>query len=718
MDAYNSLNNRVASLEELFHRSESAVSVLLQRVKTLEEYVSVSEARSRGEGTARTDELRARLERALESQHAKTEALQNTAQQQAAMVQKVEERLGGFVRAMEQKINSDVGGCLQRIQALESSMVAAVRNLESSVHSQSSAIKSVEQLMRADLQSMQQRISGEIVAARQHVETVENDLRKNLNEANNSVVGDLKNVSENLISRIQSNTETINSSLVGLDQKMHADIRSVQESLAREINVNRQSITAQDAGMRDSLQALHGTLSSDIANLSSRMQTLDAANQVSHQQMLAEMSSQRQQIEMVDSNWRSSLADFNGKVQEGFQNLRALQGAMEVAIQQRVALTNIEIEKLTSELHRATDNLTQMIQVRYTLLDNLRDDIITNKNSLSTFRDEYNRLREDFRGLSMLAERSALQLRSVMEAAVRASHGDLLERIKPLTGYRSEMHSAITAALNKLWSEANATFISHHDIQMMQNQIQVLDNAVRSEVALLADKRRGLNKQSADQKPEVVVESRAVVSGEPRALVQVDVAGELNNVWVELRSLQQRLGVPRDEVIRMVDALRNHVFDIVLEKTKNSEDELRRILVKIQEDVRQMMSQPIKNTDSSKGKKTVVRVLSSNALHPSRSIELPPVMNSKEKVPPEQMLMLKPQKSLDSPHRPTSSAVSADGKTSDSAVKAANRLPPLVHVAPLPATTTTTPPPTPTQITTTPPTTTKVQAPSQHELSP
>ncbi|KEG07457.1 putative 60S ribosomal protein L7a [Trypanosoma grayi] len=703
MDAYQSLSNRVASMEDLLRRSESALAMALQRIKTMEEYISASEARQRGEGAVRSDAMASRLERVAETNNSKMESLQEVVQRQANAAQVADERLQAALKVMEQRFSSDIAGCYQRMQASEASLMGAVRNVEGVVQSQSSTLKSLEQIMRGDMHSMQQKFSGELGDVRQHADALDRECRNALVELHRSISGDVKSLSDNLLGRLQSSAQTTNAALAGLEQKISTDMRSLQEYVAREISADRQKMNAQEGSTRDALQALHGTLAGDIANLSSRFQAWETSEQVAHQQLLSELSSQRQQMETVDSNWRVSLADINGKVQEGWQSLRAQQGAAEIATQQALSQTRARVDELASEFRCVAESFSQPIQSKFSLLETLREDMSHYKRLLASTQEEHRRLRDDLNNFSLMADRSAVQLRSIMEAAVRASHSDMLERMKPLTSYRAEMNAAITAALSKMWNEIASNFTSQRDIVALQNQIQVLDHAVRNEVSLLVERGRALERRAGEPKADGILVKGPQIDSESGAVMQLPILDELNSLWVELRSIQKRAGMPREEVLSVIGDTRKQILEVALDATKKSEDEFRALLARILASVHEIMPKVNKKgtgNSNGTGKRTVIRVMPRNGTSSMGSRQLQPLVGN-GKMPsrpstqdekqqfssalPLVVVQRGGQNGARDAQVVTVRPLSRGACASPSAVESANRLPPLAQAARSPA---------------------------------
>ncbi|RNF12988.1 putative 60S ribosomal protein L7a [Trypanosoma conorhini] len=660
MEAYQSLSNRVASMEDLLRRSESAMVMVLQRLKALEEHVSASEARGRGDQATRSEELASRMNRGFENQNGRMEAMQGALSRQASSVQVLEERLQGTSKALEQKMNSDIAGCYQRLQALEGSLMSALRNVESMLQSQSSATKSLEQILRGDIQSVQQHASGEIVGVRQRVDAVDSALRASLAELHKSMSGDVKLLAESLLAKMQSSAQSTEASLLALDQRVKSDMQSLHDSLGHDLAAVRQGLNAENASTQDALRALYTTLANDVKNVSSRQQSSEAAQQLAYQQLRAEVAAQRQLVETVDSNWRSSLTNLGEKVQDGWKSHMSQLVAVDVGLQQRFSQVNAQVEQLAAQLRQTVESLTHSLEIKMNSLVHLREDVVAGRQSLRAVQDEQQRLREEISGFSAMLERSGMQLRSLMEAAVRVSHSDLLERIKPLSSYRSEMHSAIAAALNKVWSEAHGAFTPQRDMDALQSQVQFLDNAVRNEILLLIERTRALERGGEGQpRPASVTENAAPLNPDPGALVPASLFGELNNVWGELRSLQNRLGMPREEVLAAISDTRRQVLDATLEIAKQHENEVRDVLEEIRKDVSEMVQRPSRprEADARSGdagndhqpRRTVVRVYSKTPPRPPPTEGLPPLVRLKKLPNSHSVLEVHPTPSASEP---------------------------------------------------------------------
>ncbi|KAG8344864.1 hypothetical protein ERJ75_000217400 [Trypanosoma vivax] len=627
MDAYQSLSNRVASMEELLMRNESNMAVVLQRIRALEEYTSSLEGRNRDVVAAKSEGMTSRLEQVANACNGRVDVLQGDLHRQGANIRVLEEQIQGAVNAIEQKINGDIATCYQRIQGSETSLLGTVRNLDGALHAQSTALKTVEQALRGDIATAQQNFSGEVAAVRQRVDALEASLRSTVGELGRALSGEIKTVSETLHSQLQSSNGAVNVAVTGLDQKIQTGLSSLQEMLAREIAVNRHSISSLDTSMRDALKDLHASLASDVAALLSRMQAEEANTKLGHQQLHAELSSLRQQMEGVDSNWRSSVTDLAGKVQDGFLNVRSQQASLETALQKDVAQTNTRVDQVEREVRHSAEGFSHALQSRLASLEVMREDIIRTRGALNSEHEERLRLREELRTFSTLAERSVVQLQSAMEAMVRSAHSDLMERMKPLNAYRSEIYTAVTAAINKLWNEARDTFMSQRDVRAIQDQIEVLDNAVRSEVALLAERSRMLESRAEEQERSLVPAAAATapLNAGNGALVPMNTAVELNNVWDELRTLQKKMSASKDDVTAMLESSRREVLDSTLDVVKKNGEEFRNMLSRMEGDIRAVVpslkkspavkGEPARYESAEKGekkvsqpKKTIIRV--------------------------------------------------------------------------------------------------------------
>ncbi|RNF21663.1 putative 60S ribosomal protein L7a [Trypanosoma cruzi] len=688
MEAYQSLSNRVASMEDLLRRSESTMVMVLQRLKVLEEHASASEARNRGEQAARYEELSSRMNTAMENQNSQIVFLKDAIMRQSSSLQVLEERLQGTSKALEQKTNNDISGCYQRMQTSENSFTAALRNLESLLHSQSSAMNSLEQNLRVDIHSMQQHTNGEIMGIRQRVEMVESALNSSLKELHKSVSSDIRALSENFVAKIQNSVQSMDAALLGVDQKVRADMRSLHESLGNDISLVRQNVSAVEVSMRDALRALHGTLANDITKMSSLQQEFETAHRAEYQRLLAELAAKREQMETIDANWRSSVMDLGDKLQDGWRNILSQVASVDLKLQQKVSHVGTSVEELSAQIRRTAESLAHSLEVKMKSLENLSEDVTNGKRFMTALQEEQQRLREELKGFSAMVERSGGQLRSFLEAAVQASHSDLLERIKPLLSYRSEMHAAVAAALNKLWSEANRVFTSQGEMDALQNQIQVLDDAVRNEVSLLIEKGRVLERRVEDQRRlDVVTENRVSINPESGVLMPLPVLDELNNVWVELRNLQKQMGMPREEVLSVISDTRKQLFDAALNVAKSNEKEFRDILSQVKKDVCEILSHSnrpngVGNSNEAgkiahKPKRTVVRVLSKNPLNPPQSNELPPVVRVGKGPNSYSLVEIQPKGTAndlqEAPSRPRTKAV-----------EAATHLPSVIHSSPEP----------------------------------
>ncbi|EAN79025.1 hypothetical protein, conserved [Trypanosoma brucei brucei TREU927] len=632
MDAYQSLSGRVASMEELLRRSESTMAMVLQRVKGIEEFVVASEGRHRNEGATRSDGLALKLDRVADACNVRLETVNNDLQRQGATVRLLEESVKSIASTVEQKVNCDILACYQRLQTVETSLTSSVRNLESGIKSQLDCLRSTDQTIQGELASVQHTFSGELLQTRQRVEKLEASVRSALDELRGMFSNEVVKLSDSFKMQLQSYNQSSSAALAALDQKLQDGLNTLQGTLAREISADRQTISSVDTNLRDGLQSLHSTVNTDIATLSARLQSEEVASRAMQQQLLTELSSHRQQLETVDTNWRASLTDLAGKLQDECQGLRGKQSVVETTLQRSLGQVNARVEEVAGELHRTTDNIERNVQTRLASIEGIRDDISRIKCSLATEQDERRRLQEELRSFSVLAERSVMQLQSVMEATVRATHSDLLERLRPLTTYRSEMHAAVTAALNKLWCEVRETFTSQREFQAIQNQIEVLDNAVRKEVALLAEKGRLLERRTEKQSAGTVSTELARVSTESSALVPFDAAGELNTVWTELRDLQKRLGTSKEEMIALIGHTRKELLNSTLDIVKDSSDEFRGALTDIKTDVQLLMPRVEKALTAARAaveknagkdgagnpKKTVIRLLRKSLDDPTK----------------------------------------------------------------------------------------------------
>ncbi|EKF32068.1 hypothetical protein MOQ_004088 [Trypanosoma cruzi marinkellei] len=688
MEAYQSLSNRVASMEDLLRRSESTMAIVLQRLKVLEEHASASEARNRGEHAGRYEELSSRINVGMENQNSQAVFLKDAIRRQTSSLQVLEERLQDTSKTLEQKMNGDISGCYQRMQTSENSFAAALRNLESLLQSQSSAMNSLEQKLRADMNSMQQHTNGEIMGIRQRVDTVESALSSSLKELHKSMSSDIRALSENFVAKIQNSVQSMDAALLGVNHKVNADMRSLHESLGNDISVVRQSVSAAEGNMRDALRALHGTLANDITTMASRQQEYETAHRAEYQRILAELAAKRERIETIDANWRSSVMDLSDKLQDAWKNILSQVASVDANLQQKVSHIAVSVEELSAQLRRAAESLTDSLEVKMKSLEHLSEDVTHSRKFMTALREEQQRLREELKGFSAMVERSGVQLRSLLESAVQASHSDLLERIKPLLSYRSEMHAAVAAALNKLWSEANRVFTSQNDMDALQNQIHVLDDAVRNEVSLLIEKGRVLERRVEEQRRlDVVTENRVSINPESGALMPMPVLDELNNVWVELRNIQKHMGMPREEVLSVISDTRKQLFDVALNVAKSNEKEFRDILSQVKKDVCEILSHAnrpnsVGNSNGAgnnphKPKRTIVRVLPQNPSHPPPTNELPPVVRIRKG--PNSYSLEEPRPKgtendlQDSPSRPRTRAV-----------EAGTHLPSVIHPSPEP----------------------------------
>nr|CCC94659.1 conserved hypothetical protein [Trypanosoma congolense IL3000] len=642
MDAYQSLCNRVASLEDLLRRSESTASIMLQRIKALEEHAVASEGRYRSESAARNDGLALRLDKVADACNAKLELFNGNVQRQDSAMRLLEERMKNLVSVLEQKVSNSISDCHQRMQVVESSLTSALRSMEGNTRSQLDGLRSVNSAVQNEVAALQQGFSGEQAYTRQRVERLESSFHGALEEVKRMFSGDIANLANGFKTQLQSTEGSLSAAVTALDQKVQAGLNAVQSTLSREISADRQAISSVDTNLREGMQSLHGTLSSDITTLSSQLQVEGAAMRTMHQQLLAELSSHRQQIEKMDANWRAAVTDLDDRIQEVYRSLRDTQTTDEITFQKSIAQVNSRIDDVASELRRAADNIEQMVQSRLAILDSMRNDVIRTKQALASEQDERRRLQEEMQKFSTLAERSVLQLHSVMDAAVRATHNDLLERLRPLTTFRSEIHTAVTTALNKLWTEVQRTFASQREFQTIQDQIEVLDNAVRQEVTLLAEKGRLLERHAINltrpatppaaaahgERASLPTSSEAVVlRSQNSTLVPFDTAGELNTVWDELRGIQNKLNASREEVVTLIGDTRKELLNNTLDIVKESGDEFRTILSKIKSDIYGIMPQVEKtleaarsrySTDSRQGgsassKRTVIRLLRRSA---------------------------------------------------------------------------------------------------------
>jgi hypothetical protein len=504
-EAYTSISNRVLSLEDIIRQQEQTITLVLQRLRDVEQYAA-AESRNReqaqqqvyqllGERGGTSAEAAQQMQAILQSQNERLSALQADVQGQAAALRGVDDKYGAALRGMEQRMQADVGGVHQRAQTGETASLEAMRNLQAQLQGVSSAAQAIDTRSRDDLLAVQQQLGAELAAQRQRTDNLESAIRDALRDVHGSLTGDIRSGDAQHRSDLESAVQRVNQSLEALDQRTRADMDQLHSVEQGDVNELGRRIGELERSLREVLQASANGLASEVAQVAQHSQNLDHRQATAHQALLQELAKHDSQLESVDLNWRASVTDLGALVRESIAAAQQQAAAGDQALQLQLKALEDRLSAATDAATRSLSDVARTVQEECVKpVNEVRRVLSAQDQRLARVAHDYATMQESLKDFGTHVDQDASQFRQVVEAALRASHADLLERIQ-LTSAAITMQLdpetlrvEVQRALTKLWEDAKGVFLTQRSLNDVEAQLATLESAVRVELCALAER--------------------------------------------------------------------------------------------------------------------------------------------------------------------------------------------------------------------------------------
>ncbi|KPA79441.1 hypothetical protein ABB37_05279 [Leptomonas pyrrhocoris] len=504
-EAYTSISNRVVSLEDIIRQQEQTIGTVLQRLRDVEQYAA-SEARNRqqtqqqlyqllGERGGSSAEAAQQMQAILQNQNERLSAVQADVQGQAAALRGLDDKYSAALHGLEQRMQSDVGGVQQRAQTGETASMEAMRNLQAQLQGVSNATQAVDARCRDDLLAVQQQLTVELAAQRQRADNLENAIRDALRDVHGSLMGELRSADTQHRTELDGAVQRVNKSLEALDQRTRADMNQLHSVEQGDVSELGRRIEDAERNQREMLQASTNGLASEVAQVAQHSQNLDRRQAAAHQTLLQELAKHDGQLESVDLNWRASVTDLGAMMRESMAAAQQQAAAGDQALQRQCTALESRLTAATESFTRNVNELGHTVQENCVQpINEMQRALSAQEQRLSRVADEYAAVQDSMKTFASRVDQDASQFKQVVEAAVRASHADLLERINFASAAITMQQDPeafrveVNRALKKLWDDAKGVFLTQRSLGDMQAQLAALENAVRVELCALAER--------------------------------------------------------------------------------------------------------------------------------------------------------------------------------------------------------------------------------------
>ncbi|KAK7200414.1 hypothetical protein NESM_000095700 [Novymonas esmeraldas] len=505
-DVVQSLTQRLLSLEDIIRQQEHTIGAVLQRLRDVEQYAA-AESRNReqaqqqlyallGERGGATAEAASRVQEVLQNHNDRLSALQAEVQGQGAALRGVNDKHDVALRGMEQRIQADVGGVHQRAQTGEAASADAMRALQSQLQALAASTQAVEARGREDVVALQQHMSSELAAHRQRSDNLESAIRDALRDVHGSLTGDVRSAGAQQRGDLDGAVQRINQALEALDQRTRIDMNQLHSTEQADVNDLRRRIEEVERNTREVMQAMASGLAGEVTQVAQHSQALDKRQATAHQAILQELAKHDAQLESVDLSWRASVTDLSAKARDDLAAAQQRSAAADQALQSQIAAVQ---ERLTAAVdalrHEATTLAASVQESCVRPVQEVHRIVSAQEQRVSRVAGELAAMQENQKSFSTRVDADAAQFRHVVEAAVRASHSDLLERIHHSSAAAvahqdssDVVRAEVSRGLAKLWEDAQHVFLTQRSLNDVQTQLATLESAVRVELCALAER--------------------------------------------------------------------------------------------------------------------------------------------------------------------------------------------------------------------------------------
>nr|CAJ2474527.1 unnamed protein product [Leishmania braziliensis] len=503
-EGVNSLAQRVLSLEDIIRQQEQTISAVLQRLRDVEQYAA-AESRSReqaqqqlqaafGNHNGSTAETLNRMQALLQSHNDRLSTLQAEVQGQGAALRGTNDKHDVAFREMEKRLQADLSAAHQRAQTGETASAEAMRALQAELQSMANVTQAVETRNHDDLVALQQQISAELAMQRQRCDNLESAIRDALRDVHGSLSGDVRSAGAQQRSDLEAAVQRINQELEALSQRTRIDMNQLHSTEQTDVSDLRRRIGDLEYGVREAVQAATNGLAHEVAQVAQHSQMQDKRQETAHQAILQELAKHDTQLETVDLNWRASVTDLGAKMREDVAAAQQRSVAGDQALQSQVGALQDRLVEMTNKLRGDLTALATSIQENCVRpLQEAHHTLSVQGQRMSRVADDYASMQDYLTTFAAHVDEDVGQSKQIMEAAVRAAHSDLLERINlismPNTLHQdSDMRAEVNRSLAKLWEDAKGVFLTQRSLDDIQTQLMTLESAVRVELCALAER--------------------------------------------------------------------------------------------------------------------------------------------------------------------------------------------------------------------------------------
>lgn len=510
-EVVNSLTGRIASLEDIIRGQQGTLTVLLSRLRDIEQYVG-AESRSREQTQQQLNQLLGdrggaaqladKLSLVIQNQNERISALQAETQGAKAGLQGIEQKYDAVFRGQQQQLQGDVAACYERIKAGETSTADALRTLQGGLQGVSSAVQQVDSNGCDAMSALQQQGAAELGTVRQRVDGLEASMRAALQEVHSSLSGGIAGATARMEGQLRQAVSGQNATMQSLDERVRGELISLAQKEQADVDALRQRTDEAAAALQASLQSAHAALSAEVAAVAQHSQGVEGRQLASHQMLLQELAKHDSNLETVDNMWRASVMELRGTAQQETAAARTEARAGDSALAEKLAATQRGLATAADQLNAAVRDLAAQMQERCSRpLEAVSVTVQRHGERLAVLQRESTEAREVMSAFAQDVDRNAAQFRAVTEAALRASHSDLADKITVAAAAAtmgsdpSEVHTQINQALTKIWNDVSGTFVTQRDIGGVLKKIGTLESAVRVEVVALADQDTALHRR-------------------------------------------------------------------------------------------------------------------------------------------------------------------------------------------------------------------------------
>ncbi|CAJ1026293.1 hypothetical protein, conserved [Leishmania lindenbergi] len=503
-EGVNSLAQRVLSLEDIIRQQEQTISAVLQRLRDVEQYAA-AESRSReqaqqqlqaafGNHNGSTAETLNRMQALLQSHNDRLSTLQAEVQGQGAALRGTNDKHDVAFREMEKRLQAELSGAHQRAQTGETASAEAMRALQAQLQSMANVTQAVETRNHDDLVGLQQQISAELAMQRQRCDNLESAIRDALRDVHGSLSGDVRSAGAQQRSDLEAAVQRINQELEALSQRTRIDMNQLHSTEQTDVSDLRCRIGELEYGVREAVQAATNGLAHEVAQVAQHSQMQDKRQETAHQAILQELAKHDTQLETVDLNWRASVTDLGAKMREDVAAAQQRSVAGDQALQSQVGALQDRLVEMANKLRGDLTALATSMQENCVRpLQEAHHTLSVQGQRMSRIADDYASMQDYLTTFAAHVDEDVGQSKQIMEAAVRAAHSDLLERINlismPNTLHQdSDMRAEVNRSLAKLWEDAKGVFLTQRSLDDIQTQLMTLESAVRVELCALAER--------------------------------------------------------------------------------------------------------------------------------------------------------------------------------------------------------------------------------------